>query len=462
MGLLDIFSNKKKLNTVLPTYPTASQIAVQRGIVTWQGGTSQAYVNDGYQKNDIVYSIIKLITDKAKLAPFHVYRVIDEVSAKRYKSLMKQPDKITNWQEVNQLHKKAFEVYTGDARLNELLKYPNGEDTWADLVEQWCGFKLMVGNSFIYGKLIEAGSNQSKPYELFALPAQFMAIIADVEVFPPVRVGYQLYYGKLWSFDPKEILHDKYFNPQWNVTGNQLYGQSPLMAAARTLTRSNEAKTAAVSAFQNGGPAGVLFMKDSRFDPTSGQQQAQALKTAISQKGGAENFNSIAISAYEVDWKQIGLSPVELDIIESEKWDMKALCNIYGVPSQLLNDSDNKTYNNQLEGEKALTLRCAIPLLDALRDNLNRKLHSDWGYKGTNIYVDYDIKVYQELEANKVDQVNWLKEAWWIPPAQKNEIMGVKTPDYIPSDEMEKLYIPTSLQAMDQFQPLNIPDTQNP
>jgi HK97 family phage portal protein len=203
-------------------------------------------------------------------------------------------------------------------------------------------------------------------------------------------------------------------------------------------------------------------MKDQRFDPASGGQQAQALKTSIAQKGGAENFNSIAVSAYEVDWKQIGLSPVELNIIESEKWDMKALCNIYGVPSQLLNDSDSKTYNNQQEGEKALTLRCAIPLLDSLRDNLNRKLHTDWGYKGTDIYVDYDIKVYQELESNKTEQVTWLNNAWWIPPAQKNEIMGIKTPSYIPTEEMEKLYIPTSLQPTDLFQPLTLPNDQTP
>jgi HK97 family phage portal protein len=234
------------------------------------------------------------------------------------------------------------------------------------------------------------------------------------------------------------------------------------MAAARTLTRSNEAKTAAVASFQNGGPAGVLFMNDERFDPTSGQQQAQALKKAISEKGGSANFNSIAVSGYKVDWKQIGLSPVELNIIESEKWDMKALCNIYGVPSQLLNDDGSRTYNNQLEGEKALTLRCALPLLNDFTANFNRKLHTDWGYKGTNIYVGYDVKVYQELEANKTDQVGWLDKAWWIAPAQKMEIMGLETPDYIPSEEMEKLYVPSGLQPIDQFQPLNIPDNLNP
>jgi HK97 family phage portal protein len=458
MGLFDIFT-KKKINTLFPTIPMNSQIAIERGIVTWQGADQRSFVDDGYVANDIVYSIIKLITDKAKIAPFHVYKVVDEKAAKKYKSLAAQKD--INLKELETLHKKAYELYTGDQRLNELLKYPNEEDCWSDLVEQWCGFKLITGNSFIYGKLIEAGNNQGKPYELFALPSQYMAIIANINVFPPTRAGYQLYYGQMWSFDTKEILHDKYFNPQWGVTGGQLYGQSPLRAAAKNLTRSNEAKTAAVASFQNGGPAGVLFMNDERFDPTSGQAQAQALKTAVSQKGGAANFNSIAVSGYKVDWKQIGLSPVELNIIESEKWDLKALCNIYGVPSQLLNDSDSKTYNNQREGEKALTLRCAIPLLNALTENLNRKLHSDWGYKGTNLYVDYDLSVYGELEANKSEQTEWLDKAWWISPKQKLDIMNIEVPDYIPTEELEKLYIPTGLQTIDQFQPLNIPD-QNP
>jgi HK97 family phage portal protein len=458
MGLFDFFT-KKKINTLFPTIPMNSQIAIERGIVTWQGADQRSFVDDGYVANDIVYSIIKLITDKAKIAPFHVYKVVDEKAAKKYKSLAAQKD--INLKELETLHKKAYELYTGDQRLNELLKYPNEEDCWSDLVEQWCGFKLITGNSFIYGKLIEAGNNQGKPYELFALPSQYMAIIANINVFPPTRAGYQLYYGQMWSFDTKEILHDKYFNPQWGVTGGQLYGQSPLRAAAKNLTRSNEAKTAAVASFQNGGPAGVLFMNDERFDPTSGQAQAQALKTAVSQKGGAANFNSIAVSGYKVDWKQIGLSPVELNIIESEKWDLKALCNIYGVPSQLLNDSDSKTYNNQREGEKALTLRCAIPLLNSLTENLNRKLHSDWGYKGTNLYVDYDLSVFGELEANKAEQTAWLNTAWWISPKQKLDIMNIEVPDYIPTEELEKLYIPTGLQTIDQFQPLNIPD-QNP
>ena len=458
MGLLDFFTKRQKLNTVLPQIPFNGQVAIQQAIVTWQGGDNISFVRDGYSANDIVYSIVKLITDKVKLAPFNVYKVIDERAAKKYKALMSQPDKIENWKDMEKLHKKAFEIYNGDLRLNELLKYPNEDDTFGDFVEAWSAFKLITGNSFVYAKMIEGGNNNGKPYEMYVLPSQYMYVLADIQNFPPTIAGYQLNYGPLWSFTKQEILQDKYFNPQWNTTGNQLYGQSPLMAAAKNLTRSNEAKTAAVASFQNGGPAGVLFMNDDRFDPISGTQQAQALKKAVSEKGGSANFNSIAVSGYKVDWKQIGLSPVELDIIESEKWDMKALCNIYGVPAQLLNDSDNKTYNNQREGEKALTLRCAIPLLVGIRDNLNRKLHSDWGYRGTNIYVDFDASVYGELEANKAEQVEWLDKAWWIAPKQKMDIMGLEIPDYVDQTEMEKLYIPSSLQAPDEFQPLNIPE----
>jgi len=467
MAIWDIFAKAKApktkpLTSVLPMKgPLGSSVSINRGIVTWQGADAQGFVNDGYVSNDIVYSIVRLITEKAKIAPFHVYKTIDEFSAKKYKALMQNPDKITNWKEMKELHAKAFEIYTGDQRLNELLKFPNTEDTWSDMVEQWCAFKLITGNSFIYGKLIEAGANKGKPLELYPLPAQFMAIIANVEVFPPVRAGYQLYYGKLWSFTTEEILHDKYFNPQWNITGNQLYGQSPLKAASRTLTRSNEAKTASVSAFQNGGPAGVLFMNDDRFDPISGADQAIALKKSVSDKAGSQNFNQIAVSGYKVDWKEIGLSPVELGILESEKWDMVSLCNIYGVPSQLLNDAANKTYNNQQEGEKALTLRCAIPLLVSLRDNLNRKLWTDWGYKGENVYVDFDVSIYKELEANKTEQVAWLDKAWWLTPKQKYEEMGMEIPDYVDQTELEKLYIPSNIAPMDTFAPLEVPKNLN-
>ncbi len=64
----------------------------------------------------------------------------------------------------------------------------------------------------------------------------------------------------------------------------------------------------------------------------------------------------------------------------------------------------------------------------------------------------------EEPKANKSEQVEWLDKAWWIAPKQKMDIMGLEIPDYIDQTEMEKLYIPSSLQSPDEFQPLTLPE----
>jgi hypothetical protein len=38
------------------------------------------------------------------------------------------------------------------------------------------------------------------------------------------------------------------------------------------------------------------------------------------------------------------------------------------------------------------------------------------------------------------------------------DLMGLEVPDYIDEAELEKLYIPTSVQPIDEFQPLTIPE----
>lgn len=435
MGFLDRILQAFNKPTNNPI--TASYLG---GIVTWQGQNSQSFIDDGYAGNDIVYSIINLITNKAKVSPWAVYKVKDEAKYKQLKSILQSPHLITNWKKVEELKSQSLEPYKNDARLNEILKYPNEEDTWSDLIEAWGGFKLATGNSYIYGKLIEAGANKGKPLSLSALPAQFMSIIANVSVFPAVRQAYRLYYGVTYDFNKEEILHDRMFNPKWSATGLQLYGMSPLQAAAKNITRSNEAKTASVANFQNGGPAGILFTDDLRMEGDTAVAQANALKASLTGFAGAKNTNKIATSGYKVGYQAIGLSNVDLDIIQQEMWDMRSLCNIYGVPSQLLNDPENKIMANSTSGEKALTVRAALPLLTTMRDNLNRKLATDWGYSGTGIVVDFDLSCYPELQDDNQTKVNWLKDSM-LPLRRRFEIMGEPIPDYLSEEMLNTIYV---------------------
>lgn len=411
------------------------------GIVTWSGQDARQQVNDGYRANDIVYSAVKLIVEKAKIAPWHVYKVKDK---RAYKLLMAEMERKTpDAKRIEELKNESLELYTADQRLNELLKYPNDEDSWQDLIEGWGTYKLVTGNAYVAADLIEAGNNKGKPFQIYNLPAQFTQIIANIEDYPAKKTGYQLNIGKLWSYKIEEVLHDKYFNPDADATGRQLYGMSPLEAAAKNLTRSNEAKTAAVALLQNGGPAGILYAKpqpNMGYDGAAATGQVNAIKSQLQSYQGSQQKNRISVSGWEVGYQNIGLSNVDLAIIESEKHDLRSICNVYNIPSTLLNDPDAKNENNQTAAEKALTARAAIPLLTSMCQNFNRQLETYWGYGGQDIVVCFDTTVYTELQEDKATQVAWLKDSM-LPLRRRYEIMNEPIPDYLDEDVLNSIFV---------------------
>jgi hypothetical protein len=60
------------------------------GTLTAISDNKQNYISEGYSVNDIVYSIINLILDKIRIAPWGLYKVVDESSLKRYNAILKK------------------------------------------------------------------------------------------------------------------------------------------------------------------------------------------------------------------------------------------------------------------------------------------------------------------------------------------------------------------------------------
>lgn len=435
----------------LPTYGN---------LVTWQGQNGVEQVKKGYCGNDIVYSIIRLIQEKCKQAPWAEYEVVDDQKYKQYKGMLARPDLIDNWDKVDELKAMSLRLVKTPSKINDLLLHPNDQDSWGDLIEEMVGFKLITGNTYLYAKKILAGKNEGMPNSLHIMPSQYMSIIANLNEFPIEITAYQLYMQYIQMFTKDEILHDKYFNPEWSVVGVQLYGLSPLQAAAKVLTRSNEGKNASVSAYKNGGPKGVLFVDDQRYDGNLAVQEAVSVRKKLGQFQGSDNYNQVATSGYKMGYTPLGLSPVELDLLNAENMDLRALCNVYQVPSQLLNDPDNKTFSNTKEGEKALTVRCAIPALASIREQFNRKFQKDWNGKGR--VIDFDTSVYTELQEGKLDTVNWLEKSC-LTLERRYEILGEKIPEWMDEETKRTILVPGSLNTLDNIQtPINLPTGLNP
>jgi site-specific DNA-cytosine methylase len=178
-------------------------------------------------------------------------------------------------------------------------------------------------------------------------------------------------------------------------------------------------------------------------DPDSmTEEQASQLENQYYKKyGGPHKRGRIVITGANMDWKQIGMSAVDMNIIESQKFTLRDLCNIYQINSALLNDPDNKVYNNVKEARKALYYEKVLPELDTFRDELNRWLVSRYNEKtGGQFYIDYDLESVPALQADMKAVMEQVKDAWWLTGSEKREAMGY---DYDPV--MDQFFVPAGL-----------------
>ena len=422
------------------------------GQITSSSDNKLTYLTNGYGVNDLIYSIVNLITEKVKVAPWSVYKIIDEPALKSYKGIISRKNlSADDLIKAREFKKKALEPYDKEGSLNELLKWPNEYQTFADLVADSSTYKLLTGDRLIWADRLSAGANKGKPAALHLLPSQNISIVVTKRWPISIR-GYKLSLTGIMDFEKEDVLHDKYFNPYYDINGGHLLGLAPMKAALGLTDRSNAENRAALSSYQNGGPRTIIFVDEPQFSGEQKGAQAGAIKKILTSNEyiGPDNVNKIAASGYKMGAVPVGLSPVDLDIIESEKWSLRRFCNVFGgVPSQLLNDPDNKVYNNTVEGEKALTSRCALPLLNSFRDQMNRKLGTDWGYAGKNLFIDFDLTVYTELQENMKDKWQWV-ERLPVPNGYKLDLMGLDHPE--DQDEfMNQILVPSGFELSDSY-----------
>lgn len=402
------------------------------GQITWISDKLSAYITDGYQANDIVYAGVMLIMDKIRVAPWGLYKVVDESSLKQYNAIISSKFDTKDFAKAMQLRKKALEPiknYNRQAgKLNELMQWPNERTTWNDLIADNAGMKMITGNEMMWANMLDAGANQGLPQELFNMPAQYTKPIATT-AWPQRIVGWQLDSGEIRRFSKEEVLHVKFWNPEYSVTGAGLLGMSPLKAGSKTVTRNNAAKKAGSVQLDNNGAAGIVYVDDALVPATGREAQRDVVKRGwVKEYAGADNYGKIAFSGYKMGYVSVGNTLKDMDLTGIEAVDLRRIFNLWGIPSQLGNDPDNKTYANQKEAEKALTTRCALPHLTSKRDHFNRKLQTDWGFKGVNVYADFDMSVYTELQEDQKEKWEWVSKLP-VSSAYKLELMGLDVPD---------------------------------
>lgn len=443
MGLWNSFGSlfkASKIHRQLFTYTSA---------YPRQNDDAENAIEDGYMYNPDVYSVVNKITKASRTVKWQLYEIKDEDKAKEYRANRLELKDI-NPIKLNQTKQLAYEeVKDTSVQLYRILKNPNPMQSFADWIESTMGYKLTTGESFNYGVILENGKNQGLINEVWNMPSQLVDIQASknkvIEQYL-LRVNNSNQMSAKFSAD--EVMHIKYWNPDYSTPEDSLRGLSPIRAGARVVRQSNDAYTANSALLQNSGASGVLSL-----DPdTVTEETAQALKRDYeTQYSGAWNRGKIIIAGAKMDWTQIGLSPVDLNIIESQKMSLRDLCNIYGLSSVLFNDPDSQNSQSYREARKALYMEVVFPELDSIRDMLNGWLVDRYNeINGTSYYIDYDINSVPAIQEDMKLIVDRLWNAWWLTGNEKRNAMGFDA-----DEAMDRFFIPTGMMPMSREQLLD-------
>jgi HK97 family phage portal protein len=169
------------------------------------------------------------------------------------------------------------------------------------------------------------------------------------------------------------------------------------------------------------------------------QEQVSEIKDRYKkQYGGSVNAGDIVITNRMFKWIDMGLPATDLALIEQYNLSIKDLCNVYNVPSILLNDTTASTFNNYREAKKQLYLEAVFPELISLRDELNRWLSPTYKEGSTEYYIDFDFMSVPELQEDMEKVTRQLSLAWWFTPNEKRELMKAEPHD---NELMNDIYI---------------------
>jgi len=352
---------------------------------------------EAYVSNADAYSIIRRIAKTAAMIPITVYKVKDEKALKAYDFCTKSNDFSPQaLLKKHILRTKALEPVQDTHPLSELLKKPNPYYSETDFKEGIFIFRLLTGNTMIHAPLLEFGTNAGKPVELWILPSQFTSP-EIVRGNMPEIVGWQLNMGYTPMKIPvEEMIHIKYFNTDYSVDGSHLLGLSPLRAGAKILKRGESEQDYSVNAFQNSGISGIVSNESIGEDEVSPEAIGKMKSDFYSEATGVHNARKLLFQAGKIAFTQVGLGPVDMQVIASEKITFKKFCNLYGISDVLFNNSDASTESNVKEMQRALYTNAALPEAYAYRDAINQRICPL--YTKEKLYVDVDISGITELQ----------------------------------------------------------------
>lgn len=396
------FSNKKVVNKF-------------NQIFFW-GGNGEAvnddydlskYLDEGYNINSDVFSIINQRASKLVSIPYCIKSVSDEYSKTKLNRLLKSANYDLSISQKVRASKLEIKALSED-EYPMPFERPNPNQDWNEFFKLTATFLALTGNFYWYKLKPENGMNSGEPIQLYCLPSHLIEIKLKKEadllsVESPVSHYEMTNSTHLTRFEVDEIVHISLDNPNYGLNGEQLYGQSPLRAVWKNVIASNKGMDLNIEMLRNAGVFGFIHSKGTSFNELQGKAIKDRLLEA---KRSTEDLSSIMGSSTDMGFTRISLTTDELKIFEHLKYNRKQICNALGWPDALLNNDDGGKYDKQTSETKRALTNTVIPDAKIIEKAFNDGVLSEIkSYEGKNFI--FDFKDLPELQLDLKELTEW-------------------------------------------------------
>ena len=371
---------------------------------------------DGYVENAVVYRCINEIANGASAVDFKLMRGEQPID---------------------------------DHPLLDLLKRPNPTCSQSEYFVNVYSYLLLSGNSY----LLRIGDEGQEPRELHTLRPDRIQIITSNGYYPE---SYKYSVGgkvkAIYTVDQmngaSDIKHIKTFHPL-----DDYLGLSPIMPSAADIDQHNLTNRHNAHLLVNGArPSGAVIYKpkdEVGAMTTLTDSQREQLRVDLRQRfEGSENSGRTMILEGDFDYKEMGLSPKEMDFSSMKNMSARDIALTFGVPAQLVGIPDSQTYNNMAEARLALYEETIIPLLRHIQSDLNEWLVPMYGDDLKLLYDIDNIPAITERRRMVTDNILRAVNEGVLTRNEARERLNLE-----PISGGDEVYIPANLFPLGSPQP---------
>lgn len=367
-------------------------------------------LNEGYNSNSDVFSVISQISKKFASVPGNLNKVENKKSLAELKTLYTKELDAPSLARKRLLELKAY----SNEEIAEPLERPNYYQSETEFKELWETFMLLNGNAYQWMFKPEGGLNEGVPRARFLLPSHLVQIVlkplSQFQTLESPISHYILVIGDRFAeFKAEDVIHSKFPNPNYDLNGTHLYGQSPLRSALMDIQTSNVTKENNIGTMQSGGVYGFIHAKDGQTALT--EAQATELKSRlVEMKSSREVLGRIAGASAPLGFTQVSVDTDKLLPFEYLKSSQKAICNNLGWSDLLLNNESGAKFNNlNAVWRMAISNRIA-PDLKIYEDGLNERYYPLFKELG-NVHITFDVSELIEMQGDMKVLTEWLSVA---------------------------------------------------